>query len=154
VPAHLTLLYPFVEPPELAKAVRKAIEDVASHHAPFEYELSGMAVWPDTIYAAVAPTHPFIDLQHDLQAAFPAYPIYGRDATFRFVPHVTIAEGDAVADASVWSDPAWRTLPRPGRAAALEVIATGDDGRWRLVWRIPLAGTAPAAHRTADRMRS
>ena len=142
VPAHLTVLYPFVDPAALTAGVRQSLADVAARHRSFDYTLRAMAAWPDTIYVAVAPSAPFVRLQRDLQAAFPGYPIYGREATFEFVPHVTIAEGSSVNDPALVDHPAWRALPRPSRVESLEVIATGADGRWRVVWRIRL-GDAP-----------
>jgi 2'-5' RNA ligase len=157
VPAHLTLLYPFVEPDQLGPALRQTLAGVASRHRRFDFRLRGMARWPDTVYVAVSPAQAFVRLQRDLQAAFPGYPIYGRDATFRFVPHVTIAEGWPASSLALRANPAWRALPQPAHAAAIEVIATGADGRWRLVWRIPLPGGGPGARRgvprAADRMR-
>jgi 2'-5' RNA ligase len=146
VPAHLTLLYPFVDPDRLTSATRRALVDVAGRHAPFAYALSRMATWPDTVYVAVEPTSPFVRLQRSLQVAFPTHPIYGRDASFRFVPHVTVAEG--VVDDAVGSSTAWRELPRDRYAAAIELIASGADGRWRTVWRIRLGGR----DRAVDRM--
>jgi 2'-5' RNA ligase len=140
VPAHLTLLYPFVEPAELTSAVRRSLAEVARRHRAFDYRLRGMATWPDTVYVAVEPTTPLVRLQRDLQAAFPAYPIYGREPTFEFVPHITIAEDPDAARLRLRSDAAWAALPRASRAAAIEVIATEPHGRWRLVWRIPLRG--------------
>jgi 2'-5' RNA ligase len=148
VPAHLTLLYPFVDPSELTLAIRRRLGRVARRHASFAYTLLGIAVWPDTVYVAVEPTAPFQRLQRDCQAAFPAYPIYGRDATFRFVPHVTVAEGSAVPDPAVAAHPGWRALPRAREATAIEVIASGMDGRWRTVWRIRLG----ERDRAVDRM--
>ena len=146
VPAHLTLLYPFVAPRLLRPAVRALLADVAAGHQPFEYALARAARWPDTLYVAVDPERPFIALQADLARAFPAFPIYGRSAGFAFVPHVTIAEGAAL-DVATEAHPGWRALPRPAKATALEVIAADETGRWRSVWRIPLGG------RPADRMR-
>ena len=140
VPAHLTLLYPFVESGEVGAAVRRTLASIASRHEPFDYEQVRMATWPDTIYVAVAPERLFVGLQRDLQAAFADYPIYRKGAGFRFVPHVTIAEGRAVHDPATRSSRAWRALPRTTRAAAIEVIATDAGGRWRVVWRIPLSG--------------
>jgi len=106
-----------------------------------------MAVWPDTVYVAVEPTGPFQTLQRDLQAAFPAYPIYGRDATFWFVPHVTVAEGSALAHPAVRDSPAWAGLPVRRGATAVEAIARGLEGRWRTVWRIRLGGRDGAVDR-------
>jgi 2'-5' RNA ligase len=148
LPAHLTLLYPFVDPADLTLATRRTLTRVARGHASFAYALRGMADWPDTIYVAVEPTAPFARLQHDLQAAFPDYPIYGRDATFRFVPHVTVAEGPAVADPAIGADPGWEALPQAREATSIEVIASGADGTWRTVWRIRLGGV----DRAIDRM--
>jgi 2'-5' RNA ligase len=139
IPAHLTLLYPFVEPSRLDASVRAAVAAVAARHVPFDYRLVAEARWPETIYVAVEPTRPFVALQADLGAAFPEHPIYGKPPGFAFVPHVTIAEGGAIEGPSVLEDPAWATLPRAARAAALDVIADRGDG-WRLVWRIRLGG--------------
>jgi len=150
VPAHLTLLYPFVDPERLTAATRRALRDVARRHAPFEYTLGRMATWPDTVYVAVEPAAPFVRLQRDLQVAFPAHPIYGRDtATFTFVPHVTVAEGAAVRDSALHTDRGWLVLPRRRNATAIEVIASRPDGRWHMVWRMRLGDSAKAV----DRMR-
>jgi len=141
VPAHLTLLYPFVEPGGLDGEVRRAIASVARRHAPIDFQLAGPARWPDTIYVAVTPAYPFVTLQAYLAATFPEYPIYGKPADFAFVPHVTVAEGSTVDDPATLADPAWADLPRPARATALEVIAD-DGGGSRLVWRVRLTGRA------------
>jgi cell division septal protein FtsQ len=106
-------------------------------------------VWPDTVYVAVEPREPFVRLQLECQAAFPDFPIYGEPPGFANEPHVTVAEGLARADPATLADPAWTALPRPALASALEVV-TVDDGRWRLVWRIPLGRSAEGA---AARMR-
>ena len=137
VPAHLTLLYPFVEPSSLDVDVRGMIAAVAARHAPFDYRLDRAGRWPDTIYVAVAPVEPFVALQADLATAFPDYPIYGEPPGFAFVPHVTIAEGSSIDDPATARDPGWTDLPRAARASAIEVIAS-DGGGWRLLWRVRL----------------
>jgi 2'-5' RNA ligase len=137
IPAHLTLLYPFVEPARLGGPVRHRIATVAANHEPFDYRLVERARWPDAIYVAVAPADPFVALHTDLAWAFPDHPIYGEPADFAFVPHVTIAEGPSVDHPAASAERAWAALPRPARATALEVLAT-DGGRWRLVWRLRL----------------
>lgn len=142
VPAHLTMLYPFVAPARLAGGVRESLAAIAARQRPFAYRLAGRAVWPDTVYVRVEPETPFVRLQADLAHEFPDFPIYDTDATFEFAPHVTIAEGAGLARASE-AHPAWGALPRPGYAGAVEVIAQGDDDRWRLIWRIPLGRMSP-----------
>jgi 2'-5' RNA ligase len=138
LPAHLTMLYPFVEPGRLRSDVRRRLAAAAAGTPPFEYRLTGAATWPDTIYVAVDPAAPFVALQRTLTEAFPTFPIYGTDPGFEFVPHVTIAEGPPTGDPGPLDDPAWRSLPRLGRVASIEVIARPPDAPWRTIWRLPL----------------
>jgi len=140
VPGHVTLLYPFVEPPGLRDDTRDTVASIASAHASFSFVLSGPEQWPDTLYAAVDPNEPFVAIHRDLASAFPGYLIYGRPG-LEFVPHVTIAEGDHVGDPSVLGDPAWSELPVTALANALEVIAEDRNRRWRRVWTVPLAAS-------------
>lgn len=137
VPAHVTLLHPFVG--DLDPSIRRAVATVAARHAPFDYTMTGPARWPDTIYVAVEPIEPFVRLQADLAAAFPDYPIYGKGWDFEFTPHITVAEGLAVEHEDIMRSEAWGALPMPARAAWLEVIA-GNGAKWDLVWRMPLGG--------------
>jgi len=147
VPAHLTLLHPFIEREELKAAVRARLRAVASKHAPFEYRQAHLAQWPDAIYVAVEPAAPFVRLHRDLQAAFPAWPIYGADAGFEFEPHITVADREGKLEPGVHDDRAWAGLPRAARAEAIDVIATRPDGRWRLVWRIRLGAVGAKPER-------
>jgi len=142
VPAHLTLLYPFIAPERLDGAVRSDLARVATGHRPFDYELAGAATWPDTVYVRVEPAEPFTQLQADLAAAFPAFPIYGRETDFRFEPHVTVAEGASVDLPEATLDPAWQALPAGARATAIEVIVRPSGGRWTTRWRLALGGSA------------
>jgi 2'-5' RNA ligase len=138
VPAHVTLLYPFVPPEALDRGVRAAVAQVAARHQPFDFALSGPARWPDTIYAAVEPAETFLEIHRELATAFPDFPIYGRPPGFELVPHVTIAHGVFADNPSVGLDPAWSSLPVRRMARALEVIGSDGEGRWRLVWRLAL----------------
>jgi 2'-5' RNA ligase len=147
VPAHLTLLYPFVAPARLGRWARDRIAAVCAAREPFDYALAGPARWPDTVYVAVEPVAPFVELQAVIARTFPEFPIYGRDASFDFVPHVTVAEGRVVDDEATLTDPAWLALPRPARATAVELIARAGDGRWRTAWRIRLGGRRRSARR-------
>jgi 2'-5' RNA ligase len=147
VPAHLTLLYPFVEPHRLQADVRSMLARVAAAASAFDYVLAGPARFPDTVYVAVDPPEPFVELQSALGSAFPDFPIYGPDWAFEYVPHVSVAEGPAALDPATVRLRAWGALPAARRADRIEVIARGDDGRWRTRWRIPLGRPARSARR-------
>jgi 2'-5' RNA ligase len=137
VPAHVTLLYPFVGWQELDPSIGRKIASVAARHAAFDYTMTGPERWPDTVYVAVEPVEPFIRLQADLAASFPEYPIYGEGSAFEFSPHITVAEGRSVDDAMTMHEAAWAALPLSARAEWLEVIAT-NGAKWDLVLRVPL----------------
>jgi 2'-5' RNA ligase len=147
VPAHVTLLFPFVAPARLDVVVRAGLAAVAARHPGFAYTIGGPATWPDTVYATLDPVEPFVRLQADFAAAFPGFPIYGRSADFIYEPHITIVESAALPEPAVLAAPAWEALPHKGRAAAVEVIVRADPGRWRTLWRIPLAGFRPRGRR-------
>ena len=137
VPAHATLLYPFIAPERLDETVRRMLANVAARHAPIRHAHVGPATWPGVVYLALDPVHPAAELQADLADAFPEFPIYGPGFDQDFVPHVTIAEGGQCVPLD---DPAWRSAPQRTVVSALEVIARPVDGRWRTVWRIGLGG--------------
>ena len=140
VPAHVTLMYPFVAWDELDPSIGRKIVSVAARHAAFDYTLTGPGRWPATIYVAVEPVEPFVRLQADFAAAFSEYPIYGEGSDFQFTPHITVAEGRAVDQADHIRGDAWAALPLRARAAWLDVIAC-DGGPWDLIWRVPLRGS-------------
>lgn len=142
--AHATMLYPFVAEERLDGAVRAILAGVARRHAPIHYRLAGAAEWPGVTYVAVDPVRPFVALQADIGRAFPGFPLYGPEFTIDFVPHVTIDED---APRVPLDDRAWRSLPHPAVASAIEVIARPVDGRWRTVWRIGLGGQPGSTRR-------
>ena len=133
------MLYPFVEPPGLDRRLRRTIESVARRHAAFDYRQLEVRRWPDTVYVAVEPEAPFVQLQADLATTFPDHPIYGRSHDFAYVPHISIVEGSGLNSTAIDRAPRHSLgLPVWGRATALEVIATDAGGRWETVWRIRL----------------
>ena len=152
LPAHLTMLHPFIEWDALGPEIGRAIASIAEVHAPFAYRMTGPHRWPDAIYVAVDPGDPFVRLQADLAAAFPAFPIYGEPASFVFVPHITVAEGPAVDDPRTIDDPAWADLPSASLASRLEVIAT-DGGPWELILSLPLGRRGRAQLRRPPQRR-
>lgn len=136
LPAHITLLSPFVRDGELDAALRRRLAGIFNRHLAFDYHLIGPKASSDTIYAGVDSERPFLELYRDLSVAFPDFPIYEvRDA--EFIPHVTIAGGLA-PDKRIVTDRAWHALPTRRRAHTVELIAPGPDRRWATVWRFRL----------------
>src|SRR5437870_4853994 len=90
LPAHITLLYPFVPPPLLDTAVDDAVADaLATFHA-FPFRLARTATFPGVLYLAAEPAQPFVDLTNVMTRRWPEHPPYeGRYDDV--VPHLTVA---------------------------------------------------------------
>jgi 2'-5' RNA ligase len=143
LPAHVTLLYPFVPRAALDGELHAVLAGVLASVDAFGFELRSPAEWPEVLFVSVAPDRPFRSLHEGLAAAFPAYPIYG--GRFDFVPHVTIAERAFAALPEIADDPAWQVLPAMRVARSAELVVR-DGARWRARWRFAFrTGTATGA---------
>ena len=71
--AHITVLYPFVPPDQISKAVIARVSNVAQEHSPFAYSLNSIDRFANTLYLRPHPAEPFIDLVKGLVHHFPAY---------------------------------------------------------------------------------
>jgi len=93
VPAHVTILYPFMAPQLVDLGVLAALQAVADSVPCFNYRLAKTQRFPVALYLAPDPGEPFSALTDGVFRAFPDYPPFdGKFATI--VPHVTVAHGD------------------------------------------------------------
>ena len=134
VPAHVTLLYPFLPVPQLTLGVRRSLVDIAGGTNPFDVRFRRIDRFPAAVYLAPDRPAPFVRLTGLIAECFPGYPPYG-GAFEAVVPHLTLSPSDASFAAMTAT--AERFLPFTRRASSLEILAQDDGGRWRLRWRIP-----------------
>ena len=96
VPAHVTLLYPFVSPPKIDDGVTRALADVLRTVPAFRITLSRIAWFGDSVvWLAPEPDQPFQMLTNALVARFPGHPPYG-GGHVEVIPHLTIGQGAPV----------------------------------------------------------
>ena len=138
LPAHVTLAYPFAEPAAIDDALLALVAEVVARHASWTLRLVERRRWPDVVYAGLEHEAPAVALQAELAETFPSLPIYGGTIDV-FVPHVTIAEGQAVNDPAVDADPGWDDLPVSLAVDEVELIVRSDD-RWHVEGRFQLRG--------------
>jgi 2'-5' RNA ligase len=136
IPAHVTILYPFVDPDDLVAGVRRELAAIAARHEPFRVRFEHVGLWPGVVYLAPEPADRFSRLIDDLVAAFPHHPPYG-GAFDVVIPHLTITES-ADAPLEVIAAEAAASLPFERHVTRLEVLVEGTDRRWRAHWRLPL----------------
>ena len=96
VPAHITILYPFVPPGEITSMVVAELRELFARFTAFEFTLPELRRFPDEVlYLAPSPAEPFKALIHAVAERYPAYPPYGGGYS-EVILHLTIADVDEV----------------------------------------------------------
>lgn len=93
VPAHLTVLHPFMPPAQVTPQVLAHAASALPGLPPFEFLLARVERFPGVLYLAPEPAALFIALTEALVRAFPKYLPFG-GAHEHIVPHLTVAQGD------------------------------------------------------------
>jgi 2'-5' RNA ligase len=95
VPAHVTVLFPFVAPPDLTSTTMRQLAAAIGSVAEFGCVFRRTAWFNERVlWLAPEPDAPFRALIRAVTAAFPDYPPYG-GAHSDVVPHLTIGENPA-----------------------------------------------------------
>jgi hypothetical protein len=140
VPAHITVLYPFVPYPVPGTSLDR-LEQLFSSCDAFEYRLDSIGRWPDNLHLIPSPVEPFVALTKAVWAAFPDYPPYeGRFSDI--VPHLSVAQGGT--ELLDEAEPLLRqAMPPSGIAGVCREISllvlTGSS--WEATYRFPLRQT-------------
>jgi hypothetical protein len=141
VPAHITLLYPFIPPGDLTQESLEALRSIARETPPFRFALVAVDEFPGLLWLRPEPSSAFIGLMRRVWAAYPSYPAYGGrypDPT----PHLTVAvlgpgERQEVVRRELEAELAGR-LPVECSASALTILGSDSLGRWTACHRLPL----------------
>jgi 2'-5' RNA ligase len=96
VPAHITVLFPFMEPSLISVAITRTCAQVVAAHVAFSFKLVSVGRFPATAFLEPYPAQPFIALTEAFARAFPAFPPFGGKFS-SIVPHLTVAHGSVVA---------------------------------------------------------
>ena len=142
VPAHVTVLYPFVPPSAITPSVVDALAVAVASVSAFGCEFSDTAWFgEDVLWLAPRPAAPFLALTRAVCAAFPGYRPYG-GAYADSVPHLTVGERPAggVADLRVAEAAVRPQLPIRAQVSRVWLM-TGrpSPGSWRTMAELPLA---------------
>ena len=146
VPAHVTVLYPFIEParaaaPEVLATIGAAVGTVGAFACSFR-----RTAWfdDDVLYLEPDPSQPFRDLTSAVWSAFPDHAPYG-GAHATVVPHLTIGER-TLGDRPALEEAERRIGPRLPVHAHVDRVLLVTGARAPLSWRalreFPLAAAA------------
>lgn len=138
VPAHVTVLYPFLEPARVDSSVLGELQAIALSIPAFDYRLRQTRRFPSSLYLAPEPGDSYAALTDAVHRAFPDYPPF--EGKFDVVvPHVTVAHGDEALLCEL--EVALRiALPGAGVSARCEemLLIENATGRWETMSTFPL----------------
>jgi 2'-5' RNA ligase superfamily protein len=140
MPAHITLLYPFMDSSFLTGAVNQRLQRVLSQFEPVDVDLRSSAYFEggdeNVLYLVPDPEEPFVAITDALAYAFPEHPPYG-GVFAEVIPHLTVAGS---TDRALLAGIEEEVEPRlPIRAAVSEarLMERAPQG-WRLRQVFPL----------------
>jgi 2'-5' RNA ligase len=131
IPAHITLVYPFVPVELLDERTVEGLRGVFELASPFDFSLTGPERFPEALYLRPEPAEPFRALIEGLGRTFPEYPPYAGEFD-DVIPHLTVAQGrDEELMAGIASELA-SGLPVRAHVAEATLMLEGNDGPWRV----------------------
>ena len=136
IPAHITLLSPFLPLDEVDEAVERELTTILSRQPAFRFRLARVRRFPSAVYLQPEPSDPFVRLTESIVDRWPHRPAYG-GAFADVVPHVTLTDGQ---EPPGLLDALARHLPIEVMAAEAWLMAPDRTGSWSVRRRFPLPG--------------
>jgi hypothetical protein len=139
VPAHITLLYPFLPPDLIDAGVMGRLRTLFGRAQPFAFSLVEPRRFGEKVlYLAPSPDEPFRRLTTSLVEEFPECPAYA-GAFDGVVPHLTIVDGAGVDILEEVQGSVISSLPVASIAAeAWLMTGRAEAGAWTLTERFAL----------------
>ena len=137
VPAHITVLYPFMPTEVIDEQLHADLRALFAAHPAFTFRLSHVARFPDAVaWLAPDPAEPFKALIEAIASQYPDYPPY-EGIHEEVIPHLTVAEGgtELQDDVDAALTPA---LPIEAEATNVLMILEDETGWWSPGERYPL----------------
>jgi hypothetical protein len=129
VPAHITILYPFIAPDALDAEVEGAITEVLRDFRAFDYALRDVRRFDDgVLYLAPDPDEPFAALTEAFAARWPEHQPYGGGFE-DVIPHLTVVMADGAPVAAVEAE-LRGGLPLAARAEEVWLMEGHPGDRW------------------------
>ncbi|MGW9032771.1 2'-5' RNA ligase family protein [Streptomyces sp. NPDC055722] len=129
VPAHVTVLFPFLDESRIDARVCSTLADMLGRHHAFDLRWEGCGRFPGVLYLAPEPDTQLRRLTEVIADRWPEAPPYGGKFT-EVVPHLTIADGqdDGVLD-EIEADLLGK-LPITSRASSVDLMVY-DGAKWQ-----------------------
>lgn len=143
IPAHVTLLFPWLDAP-LTEDDERELSDVLRSQPSFPVTFSTTGRFSAVLYLQPDDDGPLLALMERLYEAFPDHPPYGGIHEDNVVPHLTIVdasrEGDFEAIAAEVVADVHPRLPVTTEVQAVALLESDDEGMWGVRTAITLGG--------------
>jgi len=141
VPAHVTILFPFLRPDRLDPGVDEALREISAGVEPFEVRFARIGRFPATTWLVPEPVEPFVRLTDAVVARWPDHPPY-EGAYAEVVHHLTVADGAPPAVHERLARELPPRLPIVDRVTEVTLSAR-RSGRWTVerTYRLGRIGT-------------
>jgi 2'-5' RNA ligase len=136
VPAHVTVLFPFLDIDRIDTAVVDGLRTLIGNHSPFAVRFAGCRRFPDVLYLDPTPDQPFRALTEAVAAQWPEAPPYGGQFV-DVVPHLTVAHGQKPLVFDEVEAALTARLPVDAVISSVSLFVC-DGERWHLHAEFPL----------------
>jgi 2'-5' RNA ligase len=129
IPAHLTVLHPFLPEERLNDRTLRQLARVLGRHEAFDVSLDATGRFPGVLYLAPSPARELQALTRSVAARWPEVPPYGGRFA-EVIPHLTVAQSDDAAAIAAIESALLRLLPITVRVSTVELLVC-DGVRWQ-----------------------
>jgi len=136
VPAHVTILFPFVPAESLGREERAALIDIAADRSAFVVRFGAVEQRETMVWLVPSDQAPFLELTAAVERRRPEHQPYGGIHDV-LIAHLTLVENDDRTVRQEAVSLAREVGPFEAVAGELRVIAESSAGRWRTIWRLP-----------------
>jgi hypothetical protein len=141
VPAHLTLLYPFLPPEDVTPLDLEGLSALFASASATRYELVAVRRFTrGVLYLAPEPEAFLRELTGRIWALYPQRPPYG-GAFDDVIPHLTVAQAADSGVLDTVEASVAPALPIAAHATEAWLMLQDEDGRWRAGHRFPLGSS-------------
>jgi len=139
VPAHVTVLYPFLPPERLDESALERLAAAVRTVPQFEFALTRVEWFGDSVvWLSPEPDHPFRALTAVVWQQFPEAPPYA-GVHLENVPHLTVGDGGPVQLLRQAGDAVLEHLPIHASVSAVHVMrGSREPNSWQTISELPL----------------
>ncbi|MFJ3727229.1 2'-5' RNA ligase family protein [Streptomyces sp. NPDC090045] len=128
VPAHVTVLFPFLDESRVDEHVHSALAELLGRHQAFDLRFEKCGRFPDVLYLVPEPDTRLRQLTQAVADRWPEAPPYGGRFA-EVVPHLTIAQGEeGVAPLKEIEADLAGGLPFTSRVSSVELMVHDGTG--------------------------